>query len=85
MEAVNGKDSVENYKVGNINVTKLSEVDAKRAEKVSTCNAYATDNPTRPGAIVSLAITANNEAKNKIAAPINSSRRASHLQQIQAN
>lgn len=32
MEAVNGKDSVENYKVGNINVTKLSEVDAKRAE-----------------------------------------------------
>lgn len=32
MEEVNGKDSVENYKVENINVTKLSEVDAKRAE-----------------------------------------------------
>ena len=32
MEEVNGKDSVENYKVENINVTKLSEVDAKRTE-----------------------------------------------------
>ena len=50
-----------------------------------TCNAYATDSPTRPGAIVSLEITANKEAKNRIAAPINSRRRANHLKQKRIN
>lgn len=53
---------------------------SKRTKFKLTCKAYAIDNPTRPGAMVSLEITANNEAKNRMAAPINSRRRDNHLQ-----